>query len=195
MDRAGWDARDRTTELVWTADPNTPLAAEAARLASGTALDLGAEEGRNAMWLAQRGWQVTEFDFSAVGVAKAAQLADAAGVTLTTVCAAWRVRPRRRAVPAAARGERTAVHRRAANLVAAGGTLLVGGHDTTNLSGGHGGPQDPDVLFSSDDVVADEASSGLVIDRADRVHRSTETADAERIAIDALVRAHRPEQR
>ena len=195
MDRAGWDARDRTTELVWTAAPNRLLAAEAARLAPGTALDLGAEEGRNAMWLAQRGWQVTSVDFSAVGVAKAARLAHAAGVTLTTVYAAWRVRPRRRAVPAAASGERTAVHRRAADAVAAGGTLLVVGHDTTSLSDGHGGPQDPDVLLSPDDVVADVASSELVIDRADRVQRTTKTADDERIAIDTLVGTRRPGQR
>lgn len=55
-----------------------------------------------------------------------------------------------------------------------------------------GGPMNLDVLFSPDDVVADLANSGLVIDRADRAHRAVETADGERIAIDALVRAHRP---
>lgn len=209
MDRAGWDARHRTTELVWTADPNQLLEVEAARLAPGTALDLSAEEGRNAVWLAQRGWQLTAFDLFAVGLAKAAQLADAAGVTLTTVCAGVGgyvpppggfdlVVALYLQLPAPVR---TAVHRRAADAVAAGGTLVVVGHDTTNLSGGHGGPQDPDVLFSPDDVAADVASSGLVIDRADRVHRadgvhrSTETADGERVAIDALVRAHRPGQR
>ena len=87
MDRAGWDARYRTTDLVWTANSNQFLVAEVAELAPGTALDLGAGEGRNAVWLAQRGWQVTAVDFSAVGLAKAAQLADAAGVTLTAICA------------------------------------------------------------------------------------------------------------
>ena len=63
-------------------------------------------------------------------------------------------------------GLRADVHRRAAVGVAPGGTLLVVGHDTTNLTGGHGGPQDPDVLFSPDDVAADLAGSGLVVDRA-----------------------------
>lgn len=203
MDRAGWDAPYRTTELVWTADRNQLLEAEAARLAPGTALDLRAAEGRNAVWLAQRGWQVTAVDFSAVGLAKAAQLADAAGVTLTAVCAdvGGYVPPpggfdlvvaRYLQLPAPVR---TAVHRRAADTVAAGGTLVVVGHDATNLSGGHGGPQGPDVLFSPGDVAADVASSGLVIDRADRVSRSTGTADGERVAIDALVRAHRPGRR
>ena len=76
-----------------------------------------------------------------------------------------------------------------------GGTLLVVGHDTTNLTGGHGGPQDPDVLFSPDDVAADLAGSGLVVDRAERVHRTVDTADGERVAIDALVRAQRQGQR
>lgn len=203
MDRAGWDARYRTTDLVWTANPNQFLVAEVAELAPGTALDLGAGEGRNAVWLAQRGWRVTAVDFSAVGLGKAAQLADAAGVTRTAVCAdvGDYVPPPGGFdlvvvlylhLPATVRA---AVHRRAAEAVAAGGTLLVVGHDITNPTSGHGGPQDPDVLFSPDEVVADVANAGVVIERADRVHRSVETADGERIAIDALVRAHRPGRR
>jgi len=155
VDAAGWDARYRATDLVWTANPNQFLVAEVAELSPGTVLDLGAGERRNAVWLAQRGSQVTAVDFSAVGFAKAAQLGDAAGVTLTAVCAD------------------------------------VADY-TTNLSSGHGGPHDPDVLFSPDDVVAELANAGVVIDRADRVHRSVETAGGERTAIDALVRAHRP---
>lgn len=202
MDRAGWDARYGTTELVWTAEPNEFLVTEVGELAPGVALDLGAGEGRNSVWLAQCGWQVTAVDFSQVGLAKAAQLAGSADVTLETVCAdvADYVPPSRGFdlvvllylhLPASARAE---VHRRAAEAVSASGTLLVVGHDTTNLTLGHGGPQDPEVLFTPDDVVADLASSGLVIERADRVHRTVATADGDRTAIDALVRARRREE-
>ena len=116
MDAAGWNQRYDTTALVWTAKPNRFLVAETNSLALGAALDLGAGEGRNAVWLAQQGWQVTAVDFS-------------------------------------------------------------------------------DLLFSPDDVAADLAGSGLVVDRAERVHRSVDTADGERVASDALLRAQRQGQR
>ena len=87
MDRAGWNQRDESTELVWTAEPNRFLVAETVSLAPGTALDLGAGEGRNAVWLAQQGWEVAAVDFSDVGLAKATQMAAAAGVAVSTVCA------------------------------------------------------------------------------------------------------------
>ena len=57
-----------------------------------------------------------------------------------------------------------------------------------------GGPQDPDVLYTPDEVREDLSSAGvddLVIDRAERVRRSVATDSGEREAIDCLVRAHR----
>jgi len=78
---------------------------------------------------------------------------------------------------------------RAVAALAPGGTLLVVGHDTTNIADGVGGPQDSSVLFTPDDIVADLATSGLTlrIEKAERVLRPVEGAD--RPAIDALVRA------
>src|SRR5437879_13608957 len=67
-----WDDRYAASELVWGAEPNRWLAAEAASLAPGRALDLACGEGRNAHWLAARGWQVTASDFSQVALDKAA---------------------------------------------------------------------------------------------------------------------------
>jgi 2-polyprenyl-3-methyl-5-hydroxy-6-metoxy-1,4-benzoquinol methylase len=51
------------------------LVEEVAGLAPGRALDLACGEGRNALWLAGKGWQVTAVDFSAVGLEKARRLA------------------------------------------------------------------------------------------------------------------------
>ena len=202
MDRDGWNRRYETTDLVWTAEPNQFLVAEVEGLAPGTALDLGAGEGRNAVWLAQQGWQVTAVDFSEVGLGKAEQLAAVAGVELSTTCAdliGYRPPPRGfdlvvvvyLHLPASVR---KAVYRRAADGVAPGGTLLVVGHDTTNRTDGYGGPQNPDVLFTPDDVVADLADGGLLVEKAERVPRPVTTADGPRVAIDALVRARRPEE-
>lgn len=52
---------------------------------------------------------------------------------------------------------------------------------------GVGGPQDPAVLFTAADVVADLDGTGLTVSRSERVPRPVRTPDGERIAIDALV--------
>jgi hypothetical protein len=77
-----------------------------------------------------------------------------------------------------------------ASALAPGGVLLVIGHDITNLTEGHGGPQDPAVLYGPDDVVA--GLRGLAIDKAERVRRPVPIEGGTVDAIDVLVRAHRP---
>ena len=80
--------------------------------------------------------------------------------------------------------------RAAAAAVAAGGTLFVLGHDTTNLTDGHGGPKDAAVLYTAEDVVAELGD--LVVERAEAVERVVALDAGDAVAIDALVRAHRP---
>ena len=60
--------------------PNQFAAAELADLTPGRALDLAAGEGRNSVWLAERGWSVTAVDFSRVGLEKGRKLSAARGV-------------------------------------------------------------------------------------------------------------------
>ena len=79
MDSHGWDQRYVGRELVWTSEPNRFLVQAVEGLAPGRALDLACGEGRNAIWLAERGWQATGVDFSKVGLEKARQLEDARG--------------------------------------------------------------------------------------------------------------------
>jgi len=69
--------------------------------------------------------------------------------------------------------------RNAAGAVAPGGTLLVISHDKTNLEHGYGGPQDPAVLTSPDQVAA--ALEDFDIEKAERVNRDVETADGPRV--------------
>lgn len=61
------------------------------------------------------------------------------------------------------------------------------GHDSSNPTEGYGGPQDPAILFSPDDVAAD--LPGLKTERAERVLRPVASSEGERHAVDALVRA------
>jgi 2-polyprenyl-3-methyl-5-hydroxy-6-metoxy-1,4-benzoquinol methylase len=199
MDSEDWDQRYAGRELVWTSEANRFLVQEAATLAPARALDLACGEGRNAVWLAERGWQVTGVDFSTVGVAKAQRLADARGVTVEWVTAnVLDHRPKPAAfelviifylqVPAT---QRTPIVRSAAGAVAPGGTFLLVAHDASNIAAGYGGPQDPAVLYAAQDIVTDLDGTGLQIERSDRVQRPVETSEGSRMALDALVRARR----
>src|SRR6478672_4179736 len=76
MDADQWDARYAATDLVWSVTPNQFVAAEVADLSPGSAVDLAAGEGRNAIWLASRGWDVVAVDYSSVGLAKGQRLAE-----------------------------------------------------------------------------------------------------------------------
>lgn len=81
-----WDQRYAGEGYAYGTEPNDFLVAMADRLpAGGRVLCLGEGEGRNAVWLARRGFAVTGVDASAVGLAKARRLAGAAGVAIETV--------------------------------------------------------------------------------------------------------------
>lgn len=196
--REDWNARYAGKELVWTAEPNRLFAAEVEALEPGRALDLACGEGRNAVWLAEKGWRVTAVDFSDVALAKAERLAASRGVEIEWVLAdVLDYEPERRAFDLVAllylqlpHDELVQAVRSAADAVAPGGTLLVIGHDTTNLTEGHGGPKDASVLFSPEDVVSHVGD--LLVERAERVRRSVGVDDGEATAIDAFVRARRP---
>ena len=197
MDREEWNERYGTDELVWRAEPNQFLVEEVERLTPGRALDLACGEGRNAVWLASQGWRVVGMDFSSAGLAKGRRMADERGVEVTWVEAdavSW-IPPRSGfdlvvlmylQLPY---DQRRAALGHAAAALAPRGVLLVVGHDATNPTEGFGGPQDPAVLCSAEDIVGD--LDGLRIERAERVERQVDTPSGAAVALDALVRAVR----
>lgn len=201
MDRDAWNERYRGSGLVWSAEPNRFLVEQVADRAPGRALDLAAGEGRNSVWLAEQGWATTAVDFSDVAIEKAGEMAAVRGVSITTVVAdvtgdlSGIVTPRDFDLVVVAYLQLPAEDRARAmaNAVAAlapGGMLLEIAHDAANLSGGHGGPQDPSVLATPAEVAA--LLDGLVVESAETVERPVETAEGTRIAIDHVVRARRP---
>ena len=80
-----WNDRYAGRELIWSAGPNELFASEVGSLQPGRALDVACGEGRNAIWLAEEGWDVTAIDFSDVGVNKGNQIAEKRGVSLTWI--------------------------------------------------------------------------------------------------------------
>ncbi|WP_102417268.1 cyclopropane-fatty-acyl-phospholipid synthase family protein [Mycobacterium sp. 4858] len=75
-----WEERYRSTDRVWSGRVNPRLAEVAADLPAGRALDLGCGEGADALWLAERGWQVVAVDVSATALQRAAEAASARNV-------------------------------------------------------------------------------------------------------------------
>jgi SAM-dependent methyltransferase len=200
VDSQQWDERYSGTEFEWTTRPNQFVATELAGLTPGRALDLAAGEGRNAVWLAERGWRVTAVDFSRVGLEKGRKLSAARGLDEAQVD--WIVADLRDYEPERGTYDlaliaylqvspqvRAAVLARAAAALAPGGTMFVVGHDLTNLTEGVGGPQDPDVLYTPEALRSE--LPGLRILRAERVHRAVDRDGGPATAVDTLVRAVR----
>jgi SAM-dependent methyltransferase len=190
--REDWDRRYAAVENLWSAKPNRFLVAEVAALEPGRALDLACGEGQNAIWLAERGWRVRAVDYSPVAIDKARARAEREGVAVDFVEDDLLLHEPEAAaydlvlllylhLPS---DERRSVLARAAGALAPGGTLLLLGHDLLNLTEGVGGPSDPGLLYTPDDIVAE--LDGLALEKAERVLR--DVADADRSAIDALVR-------
>jgi SAM-dependent methyltransferase len=198
MNRDDWNCRYEGDELLWTDRPNRFLVAETGALAPGRALDLACGEGRNAVWLAEQGWQVTGVDFSEVALEKARLLAEQRKVQAEWIHAdVFKYEP-----PLAAfelvivfylqiPPERLRpILARMAKGIVPGGTFLLVAHDSSNLTHGYGGPRDPATLYTAEDVLL--ALVGLEIERAEPVVRTVETDEGVREAIDALVRARQP---
>jgi len=199
MDATAWNERYAGADLIWTAEPNMFVVDEVAELPPARALDLACGEGRNAVWLASKGWETTGVDFSVVGLAKGRHLADAVGVEVTWIEAdatSWQ--------PPASGFDlvilcylqldgpgRTAALEVAARATALGGHVLVVAHDRDNLVRGVGGPPDASVLYDVEETTSVLVSAGLEVVKAAQVERPVTSAEGVRMAIDTLVRAVR----
>lgn len=191
MDRHQWNERYAAKPLLWAVDPGPFLGGELGDRPPGRVLDLGAGEGRTALWLAERGWHVTAVDFSDVALERGRRRVEAADVTgsVEWVCADLvdfdptggtfdLVLLLFIHLPA---DHRRRLLRLAAATLAPGGAVVVVGYDTAHATAGEGGPRDPAVLFSPEDIVVD--LDGLRVERAERI----QVGDA----VDAIVRAVR----
>jgi trans-aconitate methyltransferase len=201
FDEEFWEERYRSHQAVWSRQPNTQLVAEAAGLPPGRALDAGCGEGADAIWLADRGWQVTAVDFATAALRKAADHAAAAGVTdriewRHADLTAWT--PEEAAydlvsaqfvhLPQAA--ERLFV--RLAEAVAPGGTLLVVGHDPSDLETAAHRAAAPERFFSADDVAAKLDPAKWLIEVAEARPRLSKHHEGDNITVhDAVLRAQR----
>jgi 2-polyprenyl-3-methyl-5-hydroxy-6-metoxy-1,4-benzoquinol methylase len=204
MDEAFWDARYREAPAIWSGNPNPQLVAEVADLTPGTALDVGSGEGGDAIWLAQRGWQVTAADLSTVALERAAGHAEAAGVaeritwlhvdfTAEVPAGFDLVSAQFMQLPSA---QVDVLQRRLAAAVNPGGTLLVVGHDFSDTETTIRRPKIPDMFYTAADVAARLDPDGWEVLVAEARPRQAPDADGTVITIhDAVLRARRLQNR
>jgi SAM-dependent methyltransferase len=198
VDAADWDARYRDADLVWSAGPNVFIEEICRGLSPGRAIDLAAGECRNAIWLAEQGWDSTAVDYSEVALDKGRRIAERRGVRLTTEVADLSVYEPTRAgydlvllaYLQLVDDELAPILRRAAAAVASGGTFLLVAHDHENLEHGYGGPTHADVLTTPQQVVG-AIGDVLVVDRAEVATRTVAIDDGDRTALDTIVLARR----
>lgn len=152
-----WDERYASGDFQFGEAPNRYLESLRAWLAPGMrALALGDGEGRNGAWLAQQGLAVTSLDWSPVGMAKAARLAEARGVPLTTVvadAAAWDYPAGRFHLVAwiylhLPPADRAAAAAGVLRTLAPGGLLALECFTPAQQGRRSGGPKDPALLWS-----------------------------------------------
>ncbi len=190
--RAQWNERHAAGDFEGHG-ANPGLERAVRDLKPGRALELACGSGTNAVWLATKGWRVTAVDWSPVALGNGRAKAKAAGVAID-----WLERDLFEWTPPARSfdlvaivylhlpgEERAPVYRAAVEAVAAGGHLVIVGHDRLNATEGVGGPP-AERLFTAEEIGREltGADPRLEIVRAE-VFR--QVAPPERGPIDALL--------
>ena len=174
--RDSFDDRYRAPDYHYGTEPNAFLASQKARLRPGMkALLPGDGEGRNGVWLAEQGLEVTTFDPSPFGVEKANKLAAERGVTIDARCAGvegWEWQPGQYDVvglffihlPAELRRP---AHANALKTLRTGGIVILETFSPHQIEmrkhGSAGGPKEIDRLFTCDMLREDFAGARFLV--------------------------------
>ena len=167
-----WNERYASDDFAYGTEPNAFLA-EHANVLAGPVLSLAEGEGRNAVFLASLGLDVLGVDGSEVGLAKARALAAARGVSIRTeVADLARYEPPERAfgavvsisahLPSAVRKR---LHRLVERALQPGGIVLLEAYTRAQLARTTGGPKDPDMLMSREELEAEFAGCEPIVSR------------------------------
>lgn len=172
-----WDERYREPGFAYGTDPNEFLVSIVHRIPHGKILSLAEGEGRNAVYLASLGYQVTGVDGSEVGLRKAVALAAERGVAITAILAdlkEFEIEPEQWDAIIACYCHvpseiRIPLHRAAVRGLKSGGVFVLEAFSKEQLAYGTGGPQSPDMLMSLDELRRELA--GLEFVHAVKVER------------------------
>ena len=194
---ATWDQRYTRATALYGAEPNQFVVEELAGLSPRRVLDLACGEGRNSLWLASQGHEVTALDFSEVAIGHATELAEAAGVNVdfevVDVVHDWQPAPQYDLVLLSyiqlPEEMRRVVHAKAVAALAPGGMIFLVAHHLDNLTQGVSGPPMAEALFTEDDLAVDFAD--VEIERNEKVLRDVERDGVVKIGHDVVLQATR----
>lgn len=155
-----WDERYADEEYVYGTEPNDFLKEHIDRLPAGKVLSLCEGEGRNAVFLAGKRYEVTGVDSSSVGLAKAQRLAEKQGVHISTQLADmgdFHIEPESWEgvvsifchIPAGMRAE---LHRQIVSGLKSGGVLILEAYTPAQIALGTGGPKMPELTMTADQL-------------------------------------------
>ncbi|MGD9932000.1 MAG: class I SAM-dependent methyltransferase [Mangrovibacterium sp.] len=161
-----WDQRYAADEYAYGIKPNVYFRDVMGQLNPGKLLLPGEGEGRNAVFAASLGWQVTAFDYSSEARRKAQLLAARRGVSVDYRVESYdEVQFSPDAFDALAfifthmpLGNRSFYHQKLLRYLAPGGVLILEGFSKAQIDYRTGGPSNPDMLFSREELAADFAS-------------------------------------
>jgi SAM-dependent methyltransferase len=165
--REFWEQRYSEHGWAYGTEPNDFLRAQTRHFRPGArALVIGDGEGRNGVWLAQQGMAVLSVDYSRAGLKKARALAAAKGTRIETEhadLAAWDWPKCKFDLIVSifvhfAPDVRPTIHRAMVDALVPGGVIILEGFNPRQVEHRSGGPRDPAMLYSADDLRGDFAA-------------------------------------
>ena len=159
-----WDSRFGGEDFLYGKEPNEFFAGFLSTIETKGKLLLPAEgEGRNAVFAAKLGWDVTAIDSSAVGREKALKFAETEGVSMNYEILDlinFETRPEQYDFIAIIFGHfpsafRQELHHKFTKSLKKSGHILIEAFTKEQIQNTSGGPQDPDMLYSTALLEAD----------------------------------------
>jgi len=158
-----WNERYSSEVYIYGKEPNDYFRQEIDKLSPGRLLLIGEGEGRNGVYAARKGWKVDAVDFSENARAKALKLAEENKVSIN-----YQISDIADYIPAAETYDavgiifihldpevREKMHHLVIQALKPGGTLILEIYDKDQINMTSGGPKDPDLLYSLEEIVED----------------------------------------
>jgi SAM-dependent methyltransferase len=167
MDERFWDKRYGSADRIWSGRPNPGLVAEVAELAPGRVLDIGAGEGADAIWLAERGWDVVAVDISSVALERGRRQAAIAGSEVSDRITWVHADLLATGLPSGpfdlvsshymqlAPDQRAALFGQYFDVVGPGGRVLIVGHHPSDMATKVGRPPRAELFYTAEDLTPD----------------------------------------
>jgi len=163
-----WDERYSISEYIYGEDPNVYLKKQLKNLPIGQILFVGEGEGRNAVYAAKLGWNVSAYDLSSEGKKKAQQLADKNNVHINyDIGHLYELNYQKKQFDVIALifahfslESRSSIHQTLSNYLRSGGTIIMEAfskdqtrYQTSNPNAG--GPKNVDMLYTVEEIKRD----------------------------------------